>query len=482
MRNGWFSTPNAKRVALGVAIAALALAFTVFKPAPTTGPYLRDFEAYWSAGVTWNSGGDPYARAIWIAERSVPGVDAARDELLPFIGPAAFRPLWSWLGRLPFPLASRVWAAVLIVAASTVAIGSVLLAGTERRALTAAASFAAIFAFAPCTSAIALGQAAIVAAAATVLAVAATQRSSLWGTGSAAFVAALQPNLALPLAALARDRRTIVALGIAVCVFAAATLAFGGGISGLAHYVHALARHGAAERDTVIQTTPTAIAWGFGASRSFARVTGIAIALAALGIALVAIRTIRFDRVEATAFVSAALPLVSPFFHEHDFAIAFLPAIVVARRCEGVWLAAGLAGTIAIGVDWLNFVQRPDSFAQHIAQAVALGAAILAIAARPTKRTAGIVAITIAAVTAIGVAAARYPAPVWPDNLPSGYRASPQADVSTQWHDEQVRSGLEQRVPAWAWLRIPALGGSVLVAFALAAHAARRPQQRPRNS
>ena len=45
-----------------VAFVALVLGFTVFRPAPTPGPYARDFEAYYAAGAVWDAGGDPWSR------------------------------------------------------------------------------------------------------------------------------------------------------------------------------------------------------------------------------------------------------------------------------------------------------------------------------------------------------------------------------------------------------------------------------------
>ena len=79
---------------LALAYAAIAIALVAARPAATAGPLARDFEAYWSAGVTANAGADPYSRRIWKAESSVAGVDRRRDELLPFIGPPATLLVW----------------------------------------------------------------------------------------------------------------------------------------------------------------------------------------------------------------------------------------------------------------------------------------------------------------------------------------------------------------------------------------------------
>ncbi|MGB6952724.1 MAG: hypothetical protein WBE15_12330, partial [Candidatus Cybelea sp.] len=98
---------------LALAYAAIAIALVAARPAATAGPLARDFEAYWSAGVTANTRDDPYSRRIWKAESSVPGVDRRRDELLPFIGPPATLLVWRPLARLPYATAAAMWLTLL---------------------------------------------------------------------------------------------------------------------------------------------------------------------------------------------------------------------------------------------------------------------------------------------------------------------------------------------------------------------------------
>ena len=69
-----------------------------------------------AAGATWNSGQDPYGRAIWNAERTVPGVTPAHDEVLPFVGPPPTLLVWSAFARFPYAEAAAVWTALLAVA------------------------------------------------------------------------------------------------------------------------------------------------------------------------------------------------------------------------------------------------------------------------------------------------------------------------------------------------------------------------------
>src|SRR5262249_20399332 len=151
------------------ALVLAAIAATLLRPPPTQGPFARDFEAYYAAGATWNRGGDPWSRDVWAIEQTIPGVDASRDELLPFAGPAASLPLWSLLARLPFDAARIVWELLLLAALVALAIVVTALAHAQ---LTLNRAFYALVGAAlcgPAISAVALGQVALVSAAALAL-------------------------------------------------------------------------------------------------------------------------------------------------------------------------------------------------------------------------------------------------------------------------------------------------------------------------
>ena len=149
-----------RRVILGAALAALALAFFAVSPKPTGGPPLRDFEAYYAAGVTASLDGDPYGRDVWRVEREVPGVIATRDELLPFVGPPFGLPLWRLLGTLPWSNAVLVWDAVMAVSLAVLGLGAMALAPGSPNLQEVTAVFVLIAGFGPLTSGVALGQAA----------------------------------------------------------------------------------------------------------------------------------------------------------------------------------------------------------------------------------------------------------------------------------------------------------------------------------
>ncbi|HEY6326200.1 MAG TPA: hypothetical protein VIW73_06790, partial [Candidatus Cybelea sp.] len=105
-----------RRWLLCAACGVIAIAVFAARPVRTPGPVARDFEAYWAAGCAHDAGADPYGRTIWNCERRVPGVKAARDELLPFVGPPATLLAWGVVARSSYDAAMRPWWAVLAIA------------------------------------------------------------------------------------------------------------------------------------------------------------------------------------------------------------------------------------------------------------------------------------------------------------------------------------------------------------------------------
>ena len=451
---------------------ALLLAFFAFRPPPTTGPFMRDFESYYSAGATWNAGGDPYTRDIWQVERTIPGVVATRDELLPFVGPSAFRPLWSLLARLPYLAAMRVWGVVLGCALIVLVLGSLALAGAQRDPRTIAAAFLVAFASGPIISDIALGQVALVAAAAVVAAVFALRSGSLVGATIAIAFSAIQPNIALVLLARIRDRHALIAAASAFAIFLGATLVFGGNLGGLIDYVRMLSSHAEAERYITIQHTVTAIAYGFGVNQSAAAILGTSLSVVALACIVVLVRRFRFDALESTAAACAALPLVVPFFHEHDFVIELFPALVLAVRARGPALSFAAAGTVFAASDWLGLSQRANGQWQLLAFVASLSLAFVALSTGARTRTTlipGIVAVGL--ILVLAPFAQAHQAPTWPDFLTERWHAPIGWSAAQVWHAEQVASGLEVREATWSLLRaLPFLGClSLLTAFAVSA-------------
>ena len=451
------------------------LAFFAFRPPPTTGPFMRDFESYYAAGATWNAGGDPYSRDIWQVERTIPGVVATRDELLPFVGPAAYRPLWSLLARVPYAAAMRIWGAVLIAALLVLVLGALWLADAPRDARTIFAALLLAFSSGAIISDIALGQVALVSAGTVVGTLVALRLRAWTGSVVAIALAAIQPNIALVLLARMRDRRAILSASIAFSVFLAATFAFGDGPKGLIEYVRMLAAHAQAERFTTIQHTVSAIAYGFGTQRTTAGLIGVTIAILTFVVAIVGMRRLRLRPLEATALACAALPLVIPFFHEHDFVIELFPAIVLAVRARGVALSLAAIGTLFAATDWLGLSQRANGQWQLIAFVVALGFAFVALSGETRQRATFVPVIGVALLMlALAPFAQHNIAPTWPDFLTEYWKAPVGWSVAEVWHAEQVASGLEAREPAWSLLRAFPFLGCALIGAAIALDARRR--------
>jgi len=424
---------------------------------------MRDFEAFYAAGVTANAGADPYGRSIWEAERAIPGVDASHDETLPFVGPSAVLPLWRALALLPFPTAGRIWGAMLACAMLVFVFGTLALVGAPEEAtiVVGAAIFAG--AFGALISDVALGQLALFSCAG-IIAALLLLRSRAWlGASIASAIAAFQPNLCIVLIPRATDVRAVVAFALGAIIFFVMMLNTGG-LGGFERYAHLLAIHGAAEKRTVIQITAAGVALGFGAGDAAVTLIRYASALIALVLGFIAMRRIT-EPVARVGIAVCALPFFAPFFHEHDFVLLLLPAIYCAIHARGTTLAfSALAGTLC-GVDWLGLGQRPNAAVQSIVLSVAcaLGFALLARMRGPAFT--GL--IVPFAVILVSLIARAHPVPIWPDALPLSWHGPAGASVSALWELEQRAAGLETQDPAWAFLRLLSLISDALLGFAL---------------
>jgi len=420
---------------------------------------------------------------VWRVERTIDGVDPSREELLPYVGPAAALPLYGALARFPFSLAVRVWTALLVL--GLLALGWCALALAARpaqpRARTVATVLAALLfaaASGAVTSALALGQVALLSAAGIAGALLAYARRATLAGAFATLLAGLQPNLALALLARLRDRATLLSAALGALAFGALTLFAGRGVGGFVTYLRLLGAHGNAERFVIIQHTPAAIAYAFGAPDNLASGLGVACALSAV-VAVVAVTfAARLPARDGALLALAALPFAVPFFHEHDFAVELIPLVVLSALTRGAARAwSGVAAALVL-VDWLDLAQRPAAAGQVVALGIAVAFAFVALGpgARATRADfAPFAALAVLACCALPLARA-HPAPTWPDMLPAAYRAPANADASAVWSDEQRAAGLAARNPTAAALRALPLAGCILVGFTIVC-AARRAER-----
>jgi hypothetical protein len=450
-----------------LAYAAIAIALFAARPLPTPGPALRDFEAYWSAGSAWNAHADPYSKAIWQTERTVPGVDAHRDELLPFINPPPALLLWSAFARLPYRAAAALWL-VLLASALLALIATVLRAsGAPASALLFLAALALAIAFGPITSDLALGQLALPALfAATLLVVFADRSVPL--AAAAATIAFGAPNVALGLASQLDRKRALPSIAAA----AAVTYALGVVAAGWrwpVTYAANAAAHAAAERFVTIQLTPAAIAYGFGATPSAAQVIGAATATLTVSAALLLALRVREPFARFAAW-STLVPFAGVFLHEHDLLIAYPAALWCALRTRATARMLALAGALLVSIDWLGLAQRPTGIAQSALLAIATFGAFVVLGETVEARSAWRSALPVAALfTGAALLAAHHPLPVWPDSL-QAFQANPNASIAQVWLAEQRAGGLLAVEPMWAFLRAPSLLGCALLASAIYRH------------
>jgi hypothetical protein len=456
----------ARRCFLAAAIACILLALLFVRPAPTPGPFMRDFEAYWSAGAVFDVHANPYARAIWQSERTVPGVDPARDELLPFVGPPPSLLLWGALAKLPYDTAARVWWTALALCALGLAVVCLRGAGARATLTALLAAIALAVAFGPVTSDLALGQIALLALFGASFACLPLVR--VWGLPARAVgvvMAAMQPNVALGLVSqLGINRRTLGIAVTALVIYAAG--AFSHGWNWPVTYALTLLPHQGAERFSAIQITPASIGFALTGSAGTATAVSACSIVAAIAAAVAIARAVADPFARFAAFAPLA-PFASGFFHEHDLVVGYVAAVWCATRTRGTTRLLALGGTLLVAIDWLGLAQRPGGTLQSALLAAAALCAFCAFGKTAEMKGSVSVALALAALFAIGAALAiHHPAPVWPDAL-GNYHANAGASITAVWSEEQRRTGLFAGVPAWGVLRALSLVGCALLSLSV---------------
>src|SRR5271155_5230712 len=157
---------------------------------------MADFEAHYAAGELYGRGDDPYAAAIWDAEKVLPGKDPTREGLIPFVGAPFFLPVWSVIARLPYAHAAALWIAVMLVSAGTIVAGCWRLAGGTLSFGNAVSLLSFAVAFWPLSLAMLLGQETLPAFAAVVVALFAGRVRPRVAAAVATLVVALKPTIA----------------------------------------------------------------------------------------------------------------------------------------------------------------------------------------------------------------------------------------------------------------------------------------------
>ncbi|HET9392378.1 MAG TPA: glycosyltransferase family 87 protein [Candidatus Rubrimentiphilum sp.] len=450
-----------RRVIVVAAALAILTAFTVARPQHGFGPSLRDFEAYYSAGATWAHGDDAYSVAIWQTEEALPGVNAERFEVLPFVGPPATLPLWAAFSFMPYTIAANLWRVLLFVSLAGLLWILARLAGLERTPLVLFGLAVAALGFGPITADLALGQLALPVTLAVLCTFAA---NGALARGCAAVLAFAQPNLALALTGGLRAKKTALPIAIGAAAFVTVCFVVVRG-TGIVNYIRVLYEHGDAERFSAVQLTPAAIAYGFGASENAALYVGVFIALVAVIVWLSCARTVR-DPLMLFCATSALVPFVVTFFHEHDLVIVFAPALILAARTSGKTSRVALGGALLCAPNWLGLAQNPDSMLQTLLLVVAFAAVLVALRQDFSFRTLQIPAAVLILIGIAGLAARAHVLPVWPDAMAALPGGMEHAKIAAVWHAEQTATGLFARDSLWAMLRCASLAGCGLLAYA----------------
>ncbi|HEV2261046.1 MAG TPA: hypothetical protein VGR69_01995, partial [Candidatus Rubrimentiphilum sp.] len=400
--------------------------------------------------------------SIWAHERNIPGVAAQHDEVLPFVGPPATLPLWAGFAFLPFIVAAYLWRTALFAILAALLWFVAPVAGLRRTPMTLVGLAVAALGFGPVTSALALGQLALPAAAAAFAVVIA---SRLWMKSLATIVVCLQSNLAISLLPQLRKKRTAVPILCGAAVFIVLCL-LTVGFHGIMHYFDVLRAHNVAERFDAIQITPDAILYGLGANGFFSGAIAVLIGVTAVAIWIRNIGRLR-DPVAAFSLTCFLMPFVTAFFHEHDLAIVFAPAIVLVLRAPRPLLAVTLAGAMLCATDWLGLAQRPDGLVQTFLLVASFATALLALRREADESAILAAGLVLCGVVVAGVLAHINPLPIWPDGMHALPDTVASQKIAAVWHAEQSATGLFARNPFWALLRCASLAGSALLAYAV---------------
>lgn len=460
----WFA--RSARLAGVALLAAFGIAYAIWLPFRPIGAPMTDFSAYYAAGRTWAHGGDPYSREIWQVEKSLPGVDPKRPELLPYVGPPVSLPLWAFFGLFSYRVAMVLWGIVLLACAATIVAVPVVLCRRRCGPGSILSLTVLTLVMGPVVTGISVGQAALPAAACVAVAIACAVARRWTAMTLAAFVAALfKPNDALSLAGALHQPAAVAAAAVAAVLSVAANLPFAGGVHGLLRYVHVVGEQSAAERYFSYQLTPTSIAYGFGMDPHAAAALGTAIGVVAVVLAVAAIVATRASVLSAATIACALFPFAVPFEHEPDLALTMFAGLVVALRAGGGAWAAGALGMTLACVDAFGMAQGWAGIAFSIVTAAvaALQLAVLAPRGIRNARTAPFAAIAVLAVAAAFAPPTKLP--MWPDTLPQHVAISANASANVQWHDEIVASGLEEQRPWASLLRTITLTGCLLIAY-----------------
>ncbi len=333
-------------------LALASLSFALARAHYASGAWALDFRAFYCAGAAVAEHRDPYlTEPLRSCENAVRGFQPGRG--LPFALPAplpgyALAP-FVLLSRLPFSLASALWALLLCASfASTVALlarMSALGAGTVVAALALGTAYS-----------ISIGQIVPIVCAAAVAAAYFVSRGHDRSAALAAALATIEPHLGLPICLalfVARPRARIVLLA---CGGILAALSVGLlGIAANVEFVRdVLPAHALSEISNEEQYSLSYVAHLAGLDERVAGALGTFSYLAMLAVGIVAGRAaaVRTGRDALLVLVPAALAVLGgPFVHVQQLAIA-LPAALVLCGLRGREARACAFAVVLLAVPW----------------------------------------------------------------------------------------------------------------------------------
>jgi hypothetical protein len=441
-----------RRVFGALSAALIIVALVAMRPSGEPGVPLRDFSAYYSAGLTWATGGDPYSSSVAKIEQALPGARPDLGEMLPYFGMPAALPLFALFGKLPYATACIVWGAFLALALGTLlfALRALLSLTLEQTTYTALL----LLSFVPITSGLTLGQSALLAETATLL-------TLLLPSVPFLIFAALQPAMALSALAMLTTKRGAISIIIAaVIVYALGALA--SGFAWPLAFAKVLLAASEAERFDIIQYTPISVFYGFGIPENLATALGLTVLSFAAAIAAYAFARAT-SLLHRFTIIAAATPFLTGFEHEHNFVVLVVPMILCLLAARHAWLA--IIACSLVSINWLDFAQQPQGVWQDVTLAAGFLCACAALScgtrSKAFARGAPIALIFIAIGAYVGT---HHPLPIWPNDMTTVYGGA-NTLAADLWKKEQLQTGLLRPDAAAALLRSFALLGSALLFY-----------------
>ena len=425
-----------------------------------------DFRSFYCAGQISQQHGNVYTtEPLRGCERALPG-----DPFKPFSAKTALPAplpgysvaLFQVFARAPYPVAARLWTALLVLAIIVAVFCAVRLTGISY------AAAASVFVLSLGAGSLGLGEVVPVFVAALAVAAVLAEKNLWVGAAAAVCAAMMEPHLGLPvaisLAVWAPRARIPLAAGFA-CLSAVSILTLGADRS-FEYVFQVLPLHALSELGSDAQLSLSVVMYSLGSSVHAAIAAG-AVSYVLAGAAGVAIAGILARRYQSNAFIvvtPAAFSLIGgTFIHVTQMAAA-LPFVLLLWSRAPQYRGIILPACLLLAVPW-RVVGGPLLITAAIAVVLYL---TWELSARNLRATATSGGLTLALLLTLNVWMTAPPLhhPVtehYSAAIPATYAEASWAQYNEQYLSTASPERWWRRVPTWAGLILAATAGIALV-------------------